>query len=136
MLVIRLTRVGKKKQPTYRLVVQEKQKDPWGKALEIVGNYDPRSKDKSLNLKKENILSWIQKGAQPSPSVHNLLVKAGVLSGEKVAAAGGRGKSGAKPKEEVKTEESPAPEAPKAEESTVEVKTEEQPPSAEEPKIE
>ena len=84
MLTIRLTRVGKKKQPTYRLVVQEKGKDPWGKALDMVGTYNPLTTPKTIKLDAEKILSWIAKGAQPSPSVHNLLVEAKVVKGEKV----------------------------------------------------
>ncbi len=96
MLVIRLTRVGKKKQPTYRLIVQEKSQDPWGKSKEIVGNYNPRTNPKSISLKADRIKYWIGLGAQPSPSVHNLLVDAKVLTAEKRPAASGTGKSGAK----------------------------------------
>lgn len=89
MLVIRLTRIGKKKQPSYRLVVQDKTKDPWGKALDIVGNYNPRTTPKTLVLKEDRIKEWMSKGAQPSPTVHNLLVNAKVITGEKVKATTG-----------------------------------------------
>ena len=102
MIVIRLTRVGKKKQPSYRLVVQEKQRDPWGKALDIVGFYDPRTKPKTIKLNEERINFWLGKGAQASPTVHNLLVDAKVVKGEKLKATKGSGK-GVKA-EEVKTE--------------------------------
>lgn len=84
MLVIRLTRIGKKKQPSYRLVVQDKTKDPWGKALDIVGNYNPRTTPKTLVLKEDRIKEWIAKGAQPSATVNNLLVNAKVIQGEKM----------------------------------------------------
>jgi small subunit ribosomal protein S16 len=83
MIVIRLTRIGKKKQPSYRIVVQEKKRDPWGKALDIVGFYNPRSKPKTIRLDAERIKFWLAKGADASASVHNLLVDAKVLSGPK-----------------------------------------------------
>jgi small subunit ribosomal protein S16 len=105
MLVIRLTRVGKKKQPSYRLVVQEKSKDPWGKAFEIVGQYNPRTNPKTINIKADRVKEWMSKGAQPSPSVHNLLVDAKIIAGEKVnATRGDKKKPAAAPekKEEAK----------------------------------
>lgn len=83
MIVIRLTRIGKKKQPSYRLVVQEKKKDPWGKAMDIVGFYNPRSKPKTIRLNEERIKFWLAKGAEASASVHNLLVDHKVVSGPK-----------------------------------------------------
>jgi len=82
MLVIRLSRMGKKKQPTYRVVVQEKTRDPWGTSIAIVGHYNPRSKETSL--KADNIKDWISKGAQPSPTVHNILVTTGIITKDKV----------------------------------------------------
>lgn len=84
MLVIRLSRVGKKKQPSYRLVVQEKKKDPWGKSFEIVGTYNPRTNPKTIILKEDRIKEWLSKGAQPSPTVHNILVDQKVITGEKM----------------------------------------------------
>lgn len=81
MLTIRLSRTGKKKQPSYRLIVSEKTKDPWGRYLELLGNFNPRSKE--LNLKKERIEYWISKGAQMSNTVHNLLLKEGMATGKK-----------------------------------------------------
>ena len=83
MIVIRLSRVGKTKQPTYRLVVQDKLQDPWGKVFEYVGTYNPRSKPKALKLEEASIKAWIAKGAQCSPTVHNLLVDAKVITGDK-----------------------------------------------------
>ena len=86
MLVIRLSRVGKKKQPTYRVVVQEKQRDPWGTSVEIIGNYNPRTEPSTLNLKEDRVKHWLERGAQPSPTVHNLLVDIGLVKGPKVRA--------------------------------------------------
>lgn len=84
MLVIRLTRVGKKNQPTYRVVVQEKHRDPWGTSVEILGHYNPRTK--VLVVKGDRVKHWISKGAQPSPTVHNLLITNKVIEGKKLRA--------------------------------------------------
>jgi small subunit ribosomal protein S16 len=83
MLVIRLTRIGKKKQPEYRFIISEKTKDPWGKALEILGNYNPRSTPVTVTLKKDRIEYWISKGAQCSDTVWNILMDQGLVKGEK-----------------------------------------------------
>jgi small subunit ribosomal protein S16 len=92
MIVIRLTRIGKKKQPSYRLIVQDKRRDPWGKALDIVGFYNPRTKPKTLKLDEARIKAWLAKGAQASATVNNLLVDAKVVKGEKVKATKGAGR--------------------------------------------
>jgi len=83
MIVIRLTRVGKKKQPTYRIVVQDKKRDPWGASIDIVGNYNPRTKPKTIVFKEDRIKHWLEQGAQPSNTVHNLLVDAKLIKGAK-----------------------------------------------------
>ena len=85
MLMIRLSRVGKKKYPTYRIVIQEKSRDPWGKALEILGNYNPHTKD--FACKEDRIKYWLSVGAQMSATVNNLLIKKGVIQGKKRKAA-------------------------------------------------
>ena len=83
MLVIRLTRKGKKNQPFFRVVVTDKRKSSKaGRALEDLGYVDPLTKRK--NLKKERILYWISKGAQPSESIHNLLVSEKIIEGKKI----------------------------------------------------
>ena len=83
MLSIRLTRIGKKKQPEYRFVIMEKGRDPWGKALEILGNYNPRSTPPTFLVKKDRIEHWIKSGAQCSDTVWNLFVDNGLVTGEK-----------------------------------------------------
>ncbi|MCE9585758.1 30S ribosomal protein S16 [Candidatus Uhrbacteria bacterium] len=88
MLTIRLTRVGKKGQPTYRFIVSEKARDPWGRALEILGTYNPRVKPAEITLEKERIEYWISKGAQTSDTVRNLFIDQGILKGDKVKLAG------------------------------------------------
>ena len=84
MIVIRLTRVGKKNQPAYRVVLTEKSNPVKGKFIEILGSYNPRLKTRAL--KAERIQYWLSKGAQASPTVHNLLVSEKVISGAKVKA--------------------------------------------------
>lgn len=78
--MIRLSRMGKKKQPTYRLVVSEKGRDTLGRATEIVGNYNPRSKEAVLHA--DRITYWISKGAQTSDTVWNILLEKGVVTGK------------------------------------------------------
>ncbi|MEX2368854.1 MAG: 30S ribosomal protein S16 [Candidatus Paceibacterota bacterium] len=78
MLRIRLSRVGRKHDPSYRMIVTEKGRGPQtGNYVEQVGTYDARS-DKHV-LKGERISYWLSVGAQPSDTVHNLLVKTGIL---------------------------------------------------------
>lgn len=98
MLTIRLSRVGKKNLPMYRLIISEKGRDPYGRALEILGSYNPHSKD--LQAKGERIKYWLSKGAQMSPTVNNLLLDKKVIDGKKVKASG----SGKKAKEIEKKE--------------------------------
>ncbi|MFA6603837.1 MAG: 30S ribosomal protein S16 [Patescibacteria group bacterium] len=83
MLVLRLTRVGKKKQPSYRLIVQEKKRDPWGKALEIIGRYNPRTNPKTVDFDAERVKFWLSKGAVASDTVHNLLINAKIIKSAK-----------------------------------------------------
>ncbi|MBU3896123.1 30S ribosomal protein S16 [Patescibacteria group bacterium] len=84
MLVIRFTRIGKKNQPTFRIVVVDKRRSASaGKCTEILGSKSPLTKKVVLNA--ERIKYWISKGAQPSDSVKNLLIKEKVIEGTKVA---------------------------------------------------
>ncbi|MCR4256725.1 MAG: 30S ribosomal protein S16 [Candidatus Uhrbacteria bacterium] len=78
-----MTRVGKKKQPQYRFIVSEKARDPWGKALEILGTYEPRRTPSAITLNKERVTFWLEKGAQCSDTVWNLFVDQGLVKGEK-----------------------------------------------------
>ncbi len=71
MLRIKLLRIGRKKRPFYRLVVAENTAPPQGKFVEIVGNFNPFSKE--LNVKKERIEYWITHGAKPTKRVASLL---------------------------------------------------------------
>ncbi len=83
MLRIRLYRTGRKKQPFYKIVVTDKRKPPSsGRFVEDVGFYNPLTKE--CKLKDEKIKYWMEKGAKPSDVVYNLLIKKGVIEGEKI----------------------------------------------------
>lgn len=101
MLAIRFFRVGKKHQPSFKIVVTDKRKPPRaGRFVEEVGFYNPLTKEKVL--KGERIKYWLSKGAKPSDTVYNLLVSEKVLEGKK------------RPKHKVvkKEEKEPVPEKP------------------------
>ena len=76
MLMIRLARVGARKQPHYRVVVIEKDRARNGRSVEVVGTYNPRTNPASVDLKRERIDYWTAKGAQLSETVGKLLSKA------------------------------------------------------------
>ncbi|MEI6813591.1 MAG: 30S ribosomal protein S16 [bacterium] len=78
-VAIRLRRTGRTKAPTYRIVVADSRSPRDGKFIEILGQYQPRSGDKALNLNAERANYWMDNGAQPSDTVRSLLRKAGVL---------------------------------------------------------
>ena len=83
MLKIRLKRVGRKHDPSYRVVLIDSQRGPKsGKINEILGFYDPRKDIKEL--KADEIRNWISKGAQVSDTVHNILVGEKVIEGKKI----------------------------------------------------
>ena len=83
MLVIRYQRVGRKNDASFRIVVTEHTTGPKsGKNVEQLGSYNPKTK--AVTLKKDRIEHWMGVGAQLSDSVHNLLVKEGVVEGSKI----------------------------------------------------
>ncbi len=83
MLKIRLVRIGRKNDPTFRVVVTEHTRGPKsGNYVEILGNYNP--KVDNIVLEGERIKYWISKGAQVSDTVHNILVGQGIIEGKKV----------------------------------------------------
>ena len=73
MLKIRLTRVGKKNKPHYRIVVCEHTAPIKGKFVEILGSYDPHAKENGAVLKKDRIDYWVDKGAQVTPRVKSIM---------------------------------------------------------------
>lgn len=83
MLTIRLQRIGKRKNPTYRLIVSENGRDTQYNSLEILGSYNPIQTPKVLELKADRIKYWISMGAQTSNTVNNILVREGIIEGKK-----------------------------------------------------
>ena len=75
MLMIRLARVGARKQPHYRVVVIEKERARNGRPVEVIGTYNPRTNPASVELKRERVDYWMSKGAQVSNTVSRLLAK-------------------------------------------------------------
>jgi small subunit ribosomal protein S16 len=73
VLMIRLARVGARKQPYYRVVVIEKDRARNGRSIEVVGTYNPRTNPASVDLKRERIEYWTSKGAQLSERVGKLV---------------------------------------------------------------
>jgi small subunit ribosomal protein S16 len=83
MITIRLTRVGKKNDPSFRVIVVESKRKPQpGNYLEMVGSYDPRND--RIELKADRIKHWIDMGAQTSDTVHNLLVSQKIIDAKKI----------------------------------------------------
>jgi len=141
MLVIRLFRVGKKNQPSFKIVVTDKRKPPrGGRFVEELGFYNPVKKEKVL--KPERIKYWLSAGAKPSDTVYNLLVSEKIIEGKKIdvhkkakakaekpapeekpteekkeTVAKEKKPTEEKPKEEPKVEKKEVPEAPKEEQA-------------------
>lgn len=83
MLTIRLARTGKRNTAQFKIMLQERTVAPGGRHVEILGSYNPHSKE--AVLKTDRIKYWIEKGAFVSDTMHNLLVKNGVISEKKRA---------------------------------------------------
>lgn len=77
-LKMRLTRTGGKGKPSYRVVVANSESPRDGKFLEIVGNYDPKKDPPEFVLKEDRVRDWLAKGAKPTLTVSQLLVKKGI----------------------------------------------------------
>jgi small subunit ribosomal protein S16 len=71
--MIRLSRIGKKKRPFYRVIVTEKTRPRNGRFVEIVGTYDPLQKPAAITLDHDRVNYWLGKGAQPSDTVRSFL---------------------------------------------------------------
>ena len=70
---LRLMRMGKTKQPTYRVVVADSRSPRDGRFIEILGNYDPRAEPSVINFDNDKAVEWLKKGAQPTERVQKLL---------------------------------------------------------------
>lgn len=80
MLKIRLTRMGAKKAPFYRVVVIDSREARNGAPVETVGWYDPAKAEAPVKLEEERILYWMGKGAQPTDTVRSILKKNGIIA--------------------------------------------------------
>ena len=70
---LRLMRMGKKKQPTYRLVAADGRSPRDGRFIEVLGTYEPRAEPSRINVDNEKAVSWLRKGAQPTETVQKIL---------------------------------------------------------------
>jgi small subunit ribosomal protein S16 len=132
---IRLKRMGKKKQPTYRVVVADGRSPRDGRFIEVIGRYDPRQEPSVVEIDNEKALDWLHKGAQPTDPVRKLLEISGAWSRFKVAKGEIHTVASRPAPEEPKAEQPPTPEEPKTEPPpTPEEPKAEQPPTPEEPK--
>lgn len=111
MLKIRLQRTGRTNNPSYRVVVTEHTNGPKsGRAKEILGSYNPKTKERLLN--EDRIKYWLSVGAQATGTMHNMLVSTGIVKGKKVNVLP---KKTVAKVEEPAVEAAPAAEAPAAE---------------------
>ena len=83
-LKIRLTRLGDKGNPFYRLVVAESRSPRDGKFIDVIGTFDPKgTTPDAMKIDKDKAMSWVAKGAQPTDTAKAVLVKAGIIPAEK-----------------------------------------------------
>ncbi|MGI9103425.1 MAG: 30S ribosomal protein S16 [Terriglobales bacterium] len=83
--MIRLARVGARKQPYYRVVVIDKERARNGRSVEVVGTYNPRTNPATVDLKRERIQHWVSKGARMSETVASLVAKQPATTSEPAA---------------------------------------------------
>lgn len=80
MVKIRLKRVGKRKQPSYRVVVADSRSPRDGRNIELIGHYQPRREPSAIDIDTDRAVYWLRRGAQPSPPVRRLLEISGAWS--------------------------------------------------------
>ena len=78
-LKIRLTRLGDKKAPFYRVVVADSKSPRDGKFVEVIGTYNPLKNPAEININNEKAAEWLKNGAQPTETAKELLIKSGVI---------------------------------------------------------
>ena len=114
MLRIRLARVGKKKQPAYRIVVADSRAPREGAFIKIIGHYNPLTNPATITVKEEEAVQWLQKGAQPSGTAAKILTRLGVMEKAGLAPVRYAGKdvpAGKKGKKGAEAAAAPAPAA-------------------------
>jgi small subunit ribosomal protein S16 len=83
MLMIRLQRIGRKNDPSFRIVVTDKRESTSSNRFaDIVGTYQPKAG--TIEIDAEKVKKWMGNGAQPSPTVHNMLITKGIITGKKI----------------------------------------------------
>lgn len=85
MLMIKLSKIGKTNKKVFRLIISEKGRDTYGNNLEILGSYNPYSKE--LQVKGDRVKYWLSKGAGMTATINNLLISKGIIEGKKVTAS-------------------------------------------------
>ncbi len=80
---IRLTRLGDKKSPFYRVIVADSRSPRDGKFIDIIGTYNPLTNPAEIKIDNEKAREWIKNGAQPTDTARNLLVKSGAIEPKK-----------------------------------------------------
>lgn len=85
MITIKLAQTGKTNKKMFRVVILEKSRDPYGKVLENLGDYNPHTK--ALTVKADRVQYWISKGAQMTATVNNLLINKKIIEGKKATAS-------------------------------------------------
>ena len=76
---LRLTRMGSKKKPVYRIVASDSRRPRDGQYIELVGTYNPLTQPATINVNEEVALKWLSNGAEPTDTVRSLLSQAGVM---------------------------------------------------------
>lgn len=76
---IRLTRMGAKKRPSYRIVATDSRRPRDGQYIELIGTYNPIAEPKTVNIKEEVAMKWLRNGAVPTDTVRNLFSEAGIM---------------------------------------------------------
>jgi small subunit ribosomal protein S16 len=142
MLTIRLQRVGKRNEPTFRIVVTDSKNGPKsGRFLEVIGSYDSRDKNET-KVDAERVKYWMDQGAQPSDTLHNYLVDKKIIEGEKINVLPKKSpvvkeaEEGAEDGDEEAAAPAEGEEAPAEEKTEAEAPVEEAPAEAEEEKKE
>ena len=106
---IRLTRMGDKKTPFYRIVVADSRKARDGQYVDQIGTFNPLTKPEEIKVDTAKAEAWLKNGAQPTDTAKALLIKANVKMPEKKAKAKKAEAKKAEPKAPVKVEETKAP---------------------------
>ncbi len=130
MLAIKLAKTGKTNKKMFRVIISEKSRDPYGDVLEILGSYNPHSKE--LAVKADRVKYWLSKGAQMTPTINNLMIEKKIIEGEKATASKAKktsekrlGQLKVKADKKAAREKAPVVETPVVEEAPVETPAEE-----------